>query len=148
MSDQPRSLHQMTPGTAAPSHLVVKFLTAATVGVACLFLSGLILTGTVITLVMATPLLVLSGPIMVPAAIVVFLVCSGFFFSGGCGLAAIMSLTWMYKYLTGKHPPGADKLDYARGQIARKAHDMKERAKEYGQYVQQKAQEATQTRAS
>ncbi|KAF2304410.1 hypothetical protein GH714_030816 [Hevea brasiliensis] len=56
------------------------------------------------------------------------------------------------KFLTaamiGKHPPGADKLDYARGQIARKAHDMKERAKEYGQYVQQKAQEATQTQAS
>nr|AFR46652.1 oleosin1 [Plukenetia volubilis] len=134
--------------TAAPSHPAVKFLTAATVGAACLLLSVLTLTGTVIALVVATPALVVCSPVLVPATIVVFLVTCGFFFSGSCGLAAIMVLTWMYNYLTGKHPPGADRLDYARGQIARKAHDMKERAKEYGQYVQQKAQEATQTQAS
>lgn len=107
-----------------------------------MLLSGLTLTGTVIALIVATPILVLLSPILVPAGIMVFLVTAGLFFSGGCGLMAILALTWMYNYLTGKHPPGADKLEYARGQLARKAHDMKERAKEYGQYVQQKAQEA------
>ncbi|XP_050213536.1 oleosin Ara h 15.0101-like [Mercurialis annua] len=147
MSDQSR-MAQMTRETAPTSQQAVKFLTAATLGAACLFLSGLTLTGTVVALIIATPALVLCSPVLVPAAIVIFLVICGFFFSGGCGLAAIMALTWMYNYMTGKHPPGADQLDYARGQIARKAQDMKDRAKEYGQYVQQKAQEATQTQPS
>lgn len=55
-----------------------------------------------------------------------------------------MALSWLYEYVAGKHPPGADQLDYARMRIANKARDMKERAKEYGQYVHHKAQEATQ----
>jgi uncharacterized membrane protein len=117
---------------------VLKFMTAGTIGAALLVLSGLTLTGTVIALIVATPILVLCSPVLVPAAMVVFLVSSGFFFSGGCGLAAIMVLLWTYNYVTGKHPPGADRLDYATRKIA-------EKAKEYGQYVQQKAQEATQT---
>lgn len=59
-------------------------------------------------------------------------------------MAAILALSWMYNYVCGKHPPGADQLDHARTKIADKARDMKERAKEYGQYVQHKTQEATQ----
>ncbi|KAJ9168266.1 hypothetical protein P3X46_019814 [Hevea brasiliensis] len=148
MSDQSRPLSQLVRDPPRSSHPTVKFLTAAMRGATFLLLSALTLTGTVIALIVSTPILVLCSPVLVPAGIVVFLVTTGFFFSGGCGLMAIMALTWMYNYLTGKHPPGADKLDYARGQIPRKAHDMKERAKEYGQYVQQKAQEATQTQAS
>lgn len=119
-------------------------MTAATIGGTLLFLSGLTLTGTVIALIMATPVLVLFSPILVPAAIAVFLATVGFLFSGGCGVTAITVLTWIYSYVKGKHPPGADQLDYARTKIADKARDMTERAKEYGQYVQQKAQEATQ----
>nr|ALB76830.1 oleosin [Jatropha curcas] len=144
MSDQPWPISQMVRDPAPQSYPRVKFATAVTLGAAFLILSGLTLTGTIIALIMATTFLVLFSPILVPAAIAVVLVASGFFFSGGCGLAAIMVLTWMYNYLAGKHPPGADKIDYARGQLARKAHDIKERAKEYGQYMQHKAQEATQ----
>ncbi|KAG6739482.1 hypothetical protein POTOM_057080 [Populus tomentosa] len=120
------------------SRKAVKFMTAGTIGAALLVLSGLTLTGTVIALIVATPILVLCSPVLVPAAMVVLLVSSGFFFSGGCGLAAVMVLLWTYNYATGKHPPGADRLDYAGRKIA-------EKAKEYGQGVQQKAQEATQT---
>lgn len=129
---------------APSSRQMVKFLTAATIGATLLFLSGLTLTGTVIALILATPVLVLFSPILVPAAIAVFLAAVGFLFSGGCGVAAITALSWIYGYVTGKHPPGADQLDYARMKIADKARDMKERAREYGQFVQQKAQEATQ----
>ncbi|CAK7353108.1 unnamed protein product [Dovyalis caffra] len=150
MSDQSRPMSRYEPAVPAQptSRKAVKFVTAGAIGAALLVLSGLTLTGTVIAVVVATPILVLFSPVLVPAATVVFLVTSGFFFSGGFGLAAIMVLLWIYNYVTGKHPPGADKLDYARGRIAETAKDMKDRAKEYGQYVQQKAQDATQTQTS
>ncbi|KAB1204330.1 Oleosin 18.5 kDa [Morella rubra] len=144
MSDQARQASQQLYECAPPSRQTVKLLTAITIGVTLMFLSGLTLTGTMIALFMATPILVLFSPVLVPAAIVTFLVVTGFVFSGGCGVAAITALSWIYNYVTGKHPPGADKLDYARMRISEKARDMKERAKEYGQFVQSKAQEATQ----
>lgn len=144
MSDQSRPMTQALYEKAPSTRQAVKFLTAATIGGTLLFLSGLTLTGTVIALIMATPVLVLFSPILVPAAIAVFLATVGFLFSGGCGVTAITVLTWIYSYVKGKHPPGADHLDYARTKIADKARDVTERAKEYGQYVQQKAQEATQ----
>ena len=50
--------------------------------------------------------------------------------------------------MTGKHPPGADKLDYAGGRIAETAKDMKDRAKECGQNVRQKVQESSHTQTS
>lgn len=127
----------------APSRQTIKFLTAATIGITLLLLSGLILTGTVIGLIIATPLLVLFSPILVPAAIILSLAAGGFMFSGGCGVAAVAALSWIYNYVSGKYPAGSDTLDYARGMIADKARDVKERAKDYGNYAQGRAQEAT-----
>ncbi|CAL0327316.1 unnamed protein product [Lupinus luteus] len=102
-----------------PSRQTIKFLTAAAIGVSLILLSGLILTGTVIGLIIATPLLVLFSPILVPA--------------GGCGVAAVAALSWIYNYVAGKHPLGADSIDYAREVIADKARDVKEKAKDYAQ---------------
>ncbi|KAF3446713.1 hypothetical protein FNV43_RR11893 [Rhamnella rubrinervis] len=144
MSEQSRPASQMPFEPAPSTRQTVKFLTATTIGTVLLILSGLTLTGTVIALILATPLLVLFSPILVPAGITIFLAITGFVFSGGCGVAAILSLSWIYNYVTGKHPPGADQLDHARTKLADKARDMKERAREYGQYVQHKAQQATQ----
>lgn len=139
MSDQSKPMYQKLYESLPSSRQTVKFLTASTIGTALFVLSGLTLAGTVIALVIVTPLLVLFSPLLVPAGAVIFVVTAGFFFSGGCGLAAVMSLLWMYNYVTGKHPPGADKLDYARGMLAEKAKDMKQKVKEYGQYVRHKA---------
>ncbi|KAL2940160.1 Oleosin 16 kDa [Bienertia sinuspersici] len=136
-----QKLYHSTP----TARQTVKFLTATTVGTALLVLSGLILTGTVLALILATPVLVLFSPILIPAAITVFLLASGFLFSGGCGVAALSALSWIYQYVTGKHPPGADQLDRARARIGDAAWDVKEKAKENLQYVQHKAQEATTT---
>lgn len=127
-----------------PSRQTVKFITAATIGISLLLLSGLTLTGTVIGLIIATPLLVIFSPILVPAAFVLFVVACGFLFSGGCGVAAIASLSWIYNYVSGNHPAGADTLDYAKGYLADKAKDVKERAKDYGSYAQGRIQDATQ----
>ncbi|WOG84061.1 hypothetical protein DCAR_0103241 [Daucus carota subsp. sativus] len=143
--DQRKPMSQVHhAGSPQNSHKTFKFLAAATFGAALVALAGLTLTGTVLALVIATPVLVLFSPILVPAGIVVCLVTAGFLFSGTCGVAAISLLSWIYNYVSGKHPPGSDQLDYARSRIANKARDMKERAQEYGTYVQQKATEATQ----
>ncbi|WVZ21608.1 hypothetical protein V8G54_008930 [Vigna mungo] len=108
----------------------VRFITAVTIGISLLLLAGLIFTGTVIGLILATPLLVIFSPILVPAVFVLFLVTSGFLFSGSCGVAAIAVLSWIY--------------NYAKGYLAEKARDVKERAKDYGSYAQNKIHEATQ----
>jgi len=68
-----------------------------------LLLSGLALTGTVLALIVATPLLVIFSPVLVPAAITVALLTAGFVSSGGFGTAAAGVLAWMYRYL--KTPP-------------------------------------------
>lgn len=107
---------------------IVKGVSAATAGGSMLLLSGLTLAGTVIALTIATPLLVIFSPVLVPAAIAVFLIVSGFLTSGGFGIAALSVLSWMYKYLTGKHPVGADQIDHARARLAAKARDIKDSA--------------------
>lgn len=115
------------------SHQVVKAATAVTAGGSLLVLSGLTLAGTVIALTVATPLLVIFSPVLVPAVITVALLTMGFLASGGFGVAAVTVLSWIYRYVTGKHPPGADQIDHARMKLASKAREMKDRAEQFGQ---------------
>ncbi|KAL2548476.1 Oleosin family protein [Forsythia ovata] len=143
MSDQQKPMSQRLQDSTPSSGQAIRFLTAATIGGVLLGLSGLTLTGTVISLIIVTPVLVLFSPILIPAGIVLFLVTAGFLFAGGCGVAALAALAWIYNYVAGKHPPGSEQLDYARMRIASKARDLKERAKESGNQVQQKTQEAS-----
>ncbi|GLU20871.1 hypothetical protein SLE2022_370490 [Rubroshorea leprosula] len=112
------------------SQQVVKAATAVTAGGSLLVLSGLILAGTVIALTIATPLLVIFSPILVPAIITVSLLVMGFLASGGFGVAAVSVLAWIYRYVTGKHPIGADQIDQARTKLATKAREMKDRAEQ------------------
>uniref|UniRef100_A0ACD5UT20 Uncharacterized protein n=1 Tax=Avena sativa TaxID=4498 RepID=A0ACD5UT20_AVESA len=106
----------------------LKAATAATAGGSMLVLSGLILAGTVVALTVATPVLVIFSPVIVPACITLALMAAGFVTSGGLGIAALSVFSWMYKYLTGKHPPGADQLDHAKARLASKARDIKDAA--------------------
>lgn len=119
--------HHMTPQQQPLSHQMVKAATAVTAGGSLLVLSGLTLAGTVIALTLATPLLVIFSPVLVPAAITTFMVATGLLASGGFGMAALSVLTWIYRYVTGKHPMGADQLDRARGTLATKAAEMKDK---------------------
>ena len=116
-----------------PRYQAVKAATAATAGGSLLVLSSLTLVGTVIALTIATPLLVIFSPVLVPAAIAVFLLVVGFLASGGFGVAAVTVLSWIYRYVTGRHPPGADQLESARMKLASKAREMKDRAEQFGQ---------------
>ncbi|KAJ1404798.1 Oleosin [Sesbania bispinosa] len=107
----------------------VKAATAVTAGGSLLILSGLILAGTVIALTIATPLFVIFSPVLVPAVITGGLLGLGFMAAAGFGVAAITVLSWIYRYVTGKHPPGADQLDTARQKLMNKAREIKD----YGQ---------------
>ncbi|PKA58909.1 Oleosin 16 kDa [Apostasia shenzhenica] len=111
------------------SHMITKAVAAAAAGGSMLLMSGLTLAGTVILLTIATPLLVIFSPVLLPAAIAVVLIGGGFVTSGGFGVAALSVLSWMYRYMTGKHPIGAEQIDQARRRIAAKARDVKEMAK-------------------
>ncbi|XP_027085079.1 oleosin L-like [Coffea arabica] len=95
------------------SSQAVKTITAVAVGGSLTVLSGLI------GLVLATPLLVVFGPVLVPAAVTIFLILAGFFICGGLGVTASFIFYWMFRYATGKHPIGADQLDRVREKIAR-----------------------------
>lgn len=76
---------------------LVKAATAVTAGGSLLVLSGLTLAGTVIALTVATPLLIIFSPVLVPAAITVVLIITGFLASGGFGIAAITAFSWLYR---------------------------------------------------
>lgn len=130
---QPQYQHHPHQQQQPRSHQVVKAATAVTAGGSLLVLSGLTLAGTVIALTVATPLLVIFSPVLVPAVITVGLLIMGFLASGGFGVAAVTVLSWIYRYVTGKHPPGADQLDQARMKLASKAREMKDRAEQFGQ---------------
>ncbi|KAL6977606.1 Oleosin 1-like [Sarracenia purpurea var. burkii] len=114
------------------SHQVVKAATAVTAGGSLLVLSGLTLAGTVVALALATPLLVIFSPVLVPAAIAVCLIIAGFLSSGGFGVAAVTVFSWIFRYVTGKQPPGANQLDQARMKLASKAREMKDKAEQFG----------------
>ncbi|KAJ6962075.1 hypothetical protein NC652_000897 [Populus alba x Populus x berolinensis] len=129
-------LHQSQQAGKHPtSQQIVKATTAVTAGGSLLVLSGLTLTATVILLTIATPLLVIFSPVIVPAVMTVSLLLMGFLASGGFGVAGITAMSWIYGYVTGRHPPGADQLEQARIKLAGKAREMKDRAEQFGHQV-------------
>ena len=132
MAEHQQSQYQSYQQQQNRPHQMVKAVTAVTAGGSLLILSGLTLAGTVIALTIATPLLVIFSPVLVPAVITVALLTLGFLASGGFGVAAVTVLNWIYRYVTGKHPPGADQLEQARMKLAGKAREMKDRAEQYG----------------
>ncbi|CAN0897343.1 Oleosin Cor a 13 [Linum grandiflorum] len=125
--------HQQSSQYQTRAYQAVKALTAAAAGGSFLVLSGLVLVATVIALTIATPLLVIFSPVLVPALITVGLLITGFLTSGGFGVAAVTVLSWIYRYVTGRHPVGADSLDQAKMKLAGKAREMKDKASDFGQ---------------
>ncbi|KAJ7970641.1 Oleosin-like protein [Quillaja saponaria] len=136
MADQYQS-QQNYQQQSGRSHQVVKAATAVTAGGSLLVLSGLTLVATVIALSIATPLFVIFSPVLVPAVITVGLLITGFLASGGLGVAAVTVLSWIYSYVTGKHPPGADQLDTAPMKLAGKAREIRDRSGEHYGHGQQ-----------
>ncbi|KAI4363626.1 hypothetical protein MLD38_019819 [Melastoma candidum] len=132
MAEHHPRYHRRHPDQQPLSHQVIKAATAVTAGGSLLILSALTLVGTVIALTIATPLLLIFSPVLVPAVIAAGLLVTGFLTSGGLGVAAVTVLSWIYRYMTGKHPPGADQLDQAGHTLASKTREMRDRAEQFG----------------
>lgn len=92
--DSRSTLDRDHPKTGAQ---MVKVATGVAAGGSLLVLSGLTLAGTVIALAVATPLLIIFSPVLVPAVITVVLIITGFLASGGFGIAAITAFSWLYR---------------------------------------------------
>ncbi|VVB15615.1 unnamed protein product [Arabis nemorensis] len=143
MADPTRTHHEIISRDSSTrdhpkAKQMVKVATAVTAGGSLLVLSGLTLAGTVIALTVATPLLVIFSPVLVPAVITVVLIITGFLASGGFGIAAITAFSWLYRYVTGTGTgSGSERLENARMKLGSRTQDMK-----YGQHntgVQQQA---------
>ncbi|CAH9086567.1 unnamed protein product [Cuscuta europaea] len=119
------------------SYQVAKTATAATVGGSLMLLSGLTLVATIVGLVIATPLLVIFSPVLLPALLAALLILTGFLASGAFGATSSFIFYWSYRYITGKHPIGADKIDYAKDKLANAAYGIKEKAEQLGNKAQQ-----------
>ncbi|WVZ99705.1 hypothetical protein U9M48_044966 [Paspalum notatum var. saurae] len=118
--------------THAPnSTQVVGFLALLVSGAVLLLLTGLTLTGAVVALVFLGPLALLTSPIWVPVAVALFVVAALALSTCGFVVAALALGTWTYRYLTGRHPVGADRVDYARSRIADTATHVKDYARDY-----------------
>uniref|UniRef100_A0A0E0L629 Oleosin n=1 Tax=Oryza punctata TaxID=4537 RepID=A0A0E0L629_ORYPU len=129
--------------THAPnSTQVVGFLTLAVSGAVLLLLTGLTLTGAVVALIFLGPIALLTSPIWVPVAIALFVLAAVALSACAFVVVAVAGGTWMYRYFTGRHPVGADRVDYARSRIADTASHVKDYAREYGGYLHSRAKDA------
>nr|ACG37867.1 oleosin Bn-V [Zea mays] len=130
--EDPATLVRRVQTRAPNSTQVVGFLTLLVSGAVLLLLTGVTLTGAVVALVFLGPIALLTSPIWVPVAVVISAIVA----------AALPVATWMYRYFTGRHPVGADRVDYARSRIADTASHVKDYAREYGGYLRTRAKDA------
>ncbi|XP_047313543.1 oleosin G-like [Impatiens glandulifera] len=107
-----------------------------------LLLTALTMTATVIGIMVFSPFLIISSPIWVPFAALILFVVAGFLSMFCFGVVAVAALAWAYRYLKGFHPPGSDRVDYARSRIACTASHVKDYAREYGEYLHNKVKDA------
>ncbi|CAL0325742.1 unnamed protein product [Lupinus luteus] len=98
--------------------------------------------GAVLPLIFFSPLIILSSPIWVPAGTILLLIVTSFLSMVGFGIIAVAALSWVYRYYRGLHPLGSDRFDYARNRIYDTASHVKDYAREYGGYLQNKVKDA------
>lgn len=122
---------------------VVGLLTLLIAGAALLVLAGLTLTGAVVALVFLGPLALLTSPIWVPFSFALLVVAAASLSFVGFAVAALAAATWAYRYFTGRHPVGADRVDRARSRLADTASHVKDYARrEYGGYLGNRTKDA------
>ncbi|KAI3440538.1 uncharacterized protein J3R85_003288 [Psidium guajava] len=129
-----QKLHEHAPNSAQ----LLGFLSLLLSGGILLLLTGLTVTGTVIGLILFTPIIVISSPIWVPLCVAMFVTAVGLLSVCGFGITALAGLSWLYRYFRGLHPPGSDRADYARNRIFDTARHVKDYAREYGGYLHSK----------
>ncbi|KAI9117398.1 hypothetical protein K1719_011564 [Acacia pycnantha] len=121
--------HNLGKHAPTPSQ-IVSLIAICIVGALSLFVAGI-----TVTLVIMTPLIILSSPIWFPVAAIIFLFIAGFLSFCGFGFVVTRALLWTHRYFSGLNPPGSDRFNYARSRI----YDS---AREYGGFFQGKLMDA------
>ncbi|KAM6602389.1 hypothetical protein CsatA_021998 [Cannabis sativa] len=138
----PSSLLRKLQIHAPNSTQLLGILTLIVSGSIFLFLTGATVTVTILALILFSPLIILTIPIWVPIGCFLIAITAAFLSFCGFGVAAVAVAAWVYKYFRGLHPPGSDRVDYARSRIYDTASHVKDYAREYGGYLQSKAKDA------
>ncbi|CAL1405544.1 unnamed protein product [Linum trigynum] len=108
-------------------------------GTFLLFFTGITITNIgILSLLFFAPLVIISSPIWIPIGTLLFVLVSGSLMLSSCFVAFVAGSSWMYSYFRGMHPPGSDQVDHARSRIVDTATHVKDCAKEYGEYMQNK----------
>ncbi|KAG0489243.1 hypothetical protein HPP92_008023 [Vanilla planifolia] len=133
-----RRIHHHSPNSSQ----VVGFLTLALSGAILLLLIGITVIGATLGFIAFVPLLLMTSPVWVPLVSSAFVLLAGAAAFSGTAVATAAGVTWLYRYFTGRHPVGSDRVDYARSRIADTASHVKDYAREYGGYIQSRIKDA------
>lgn len=141
------ALKNFLPENGPTGSQVLAVFTLLPIGGTLLFLAGLTFVGTLIGLVVSTPLFVIFSPILIPAALVIGLGVTGFLTSGAFGITALSSITWLANYLRRMRESSnssfsiSEQAEQAKLRLQDTADYMGHKTKDAGQAVQNKAQE-------
>lgn len=135
----------LLPRRGPSTSQVLAVVTLLPVGGTLLALAGLTLAGSIIGLVVTTPLFIIFSPVIVPAAIAIGLAVAGFFTSGAFGLMGLTSFSWILNSLRQCIGSVPEMADQAKLRMADMAEYVGQRTKEVGQEIQSKANEAGKT---
>ncbi|EFJ27358.1 hypothetical protein SELMODRAFT_95560 [Selaginella moellendorffii] len=132
-----QGLHHKSPS----SNRMLGFVTLITGAIVTLVLGGVTIGGVGITLLLATPVFLLLSPVLVPLGIMVALGIGGFLLASTVFVGFCSFVSWIYNYVRGQKPVGADKIDAAKHRIADTASHVTEKAREVTGYLQSRTQE-------
>jgi hypothetical protein len=110
LTDRAHQLYYQAQQNAPNSRQILGLVTLLLAGGLLLLLGGLALTGTTITALLATPVLIFFSPILIPLAVVAFFTIGGLLGAGTFGVAVLSAISWAYNYYKGRHPFGADQV--------------------------------------
>ncbi|KAK7265029.1 hypothetical protein RJT34_32645 [Clitoria ternatea] len=133
-----RKLQDNAPNSTQLAGILTLILTTSIF----LVLTGVTVTGTLFAFILCLPFIIVSSPIWLPAGTFLFLLTAAFLSVCGFGVALVAALSWMYRYFRGLHPPGSDRVDYARSRIYDTASHVKDYARECGGYLHSKVKDA------
>ncbi|XP_002971390.2 oleosin 16 kDa [Selaginella moellendorffii] len=140
--EQARGMMQKIQERSPNSKQVLGLLTIITGVVVALVIGGVTLGGTVLTLLLASPVFLLLSPVLVPIGIVIALATGGFLSASAVFVGFCSVVSWLYNYARGRHPVGADQIDAAKHRIADTASHVTEKAREVTGYLQSRVPEA------
>lgn len=107
-----------------------------------LFISAITFTGTLIGIALTVPLFVIFSPVLVPAALLVGLVVTGFLTAATFGVTSVASFAWIANYV--RHTRWSEQLEYAKNRAQDTISHAAQSVKEAGEGVMNKVQEAGQ----